>query len=86
MAKAMLSAIPNKLDIFSFVLFIHDEDAAVAVQTCYHLGHIPNVLVSDDSHGVESEVVLFPAPNFSEPPGPIRLFGSGPAPEPAPQN
>jgi hypothetical protein len=43
MAKALLSAFPNKFDLFSFVPFIQDEVAAV--QTCYHLGLIPNVLV-----------------------------------------
>jgi hypothetical protein len=29
MARSLLSADPNKFDLFSFVPFIHDEDAAV---------------------------------------------------------
>ncbi len=40
MARALLTANPNKFDIFSFVPFINDEDSAV--DTCYDLGLIPN--------------------------------------------
>jgi hypothetical protein len=50
MARALLSAFPNKFDLFSFVPFIQDEDAAV--QTCFDLGLIPNVLICADGHGV----------------------------------
>jgi hypothetical protein len=52
MAKSLLSAFPNKFDLFSFVPFIHDEDAAV--QTCYDLGLVANVLVCAHGHGVMS--------------------------------
>ncbi len=41
MARALLSAIPNKFDLFSFVPFIHDDDEDAAVQTCFDLGLIP---------------------------------------------
>jgi hypothetical protein len=51
MARALLSAIaiPNKYDLFLFVPFTCDEDAAV--QTFYDLGliPIPNVLLAMDS-------------------------------------
>jgi hypothetical protein len=52
MARALLSATPNKFDLFSFAPFILDEDAAV--QTCYDLGLIPSVIVSAEGYGVMS--------------------------------
>jgi hypothetical protein len=50
MARALLTANPNKFDIFSFVPFINDEDSAV--DTCYDLGLIPNVQICPAGHGI----------------------------------
>ncbi len=52
MARALLCANPSKLDLFSSVQFIHDEDTTV--DTCFNLGLIPNVQICPAGHGVMS--------------------------------